>query len=101
MALGGQATLELSDDPVHRRQVLDRASGKRPLQLVQGTLGRKARGALDEVALQLAAQMLLEAAKLLPRDPMAPGVVVLKLRLRLGAQSEGPPDPLDVDPQDA
>ena len=61
MALGGEATLELGDYPVDRREVLDRAGGKRAVELVQRPLGGQGRGALDQAALELAAQVLLEA----------------------------------------
>ena len=61
VALGGQPALELGDDPVDRREVLGRAGGERAVELVQRALGRQGRGALDQVALELAAQVLLEA----------------------------------------
>ncbi len=54
VTLGGEATLELGDDPVDGGQVLDRAGGQRAVELVQRALGREARGALDQVALELA-----------------------------------------------
>ena len=50
-------------------------------------------------ALQLAAELLLELAQLLAGDALAARVVVGQLRLGLGAQSECPADPLDVDPE--
>jgi hypothetical protein len=62
MALGGEATLELGDHSVDRREVLDRPGGERPVELVQGPLGGQGRGALDQAALEFAAQMLLESA---------------------------------------
>src|SRR5205085_9955857 len=66
VALRGEAALELGDHPVDGREVLDRSTGQRPVELAERPLWGEAGGALDQVPLQLAAQVPLEAAKLLP-----------------------------------
>ena len=88
MALGGQAPFQLGDDAVHRGQILDRAARERPIELVQGPLGRQRRRALDEAALELAAQVGFEAAQLLAGKAGAAGVVLGQIGLRLGPEAE-------------
>src|SRR6185312_3609841 len=63
-------------------------------------LGRQRLRALDLLALQLAAQQLLEAAKLVARQPVAAGIVLVEVGLGLGAQPERTADALDVDADD-
>ena len=63
VALGGQAALELRHHAVHGGQVLDRPAGKRAVELVQRPRRRQPLGPLDGVALELAAQVGLEAAQ--------------------------------------
>ena len=101
VALGGQAALELGDDPVHGGEVLDRPGGQRAVELVQRPLGRQARGALDQVALELAAQVLLEPPQLVAGDAVAARVVLGQVGLRLGSQAERAADPLHVDAEHA
>ena len=69
VALGGEPALELRDDPVDLGEVLDRAARQRAVELAERALGRKALGALDQVALELSSQVLLEAPELVSRDP--------------------------------
>ena len=99
--LGGEPALELGDDAVHGGQVLDRAGGKRAVELGQRPLRRQRGGPLDQPALELAAQVLLEAPQLLARDALAAGIVVGEVGLGLGAQAERAADPLDVDAEHA
>ena len=101
MALGGQPALELGDDPVHGGEVLDRAARQRPVELVQRALGRQLGRALDQRALELAAQLLLEAAQLLARQALAARVVLGQVGLGLGAQPERAADALHVDAEHA
>ena len=101
VALGRETALELGDHAVHRREVLDRAGRERAVELGQRPLRRQARRALDQVALELAPQVLLEAPQLLAREPFAARVVVGQVGLRLGAQPERAADPLDVDAEHA
>src|SRR5205823_1167739 len=75
--------------------------GQRPVELAERPLRGEAGGALDQVPLQLAAQVPLEAAKLLPGRAVTAGVIVGEVGLRLGAQSERAPDALHIDPQHA
>ena len=68
VALRRQPALELHDDAVHRGEVLQRAAGERPVELVQRPRRRQRLGALDLRALELAAQVQLEAADLVARE---------------------------------
>ena len=97
MALGGEAALELGDDPVHGGEILDRPGRQRAIELGQRALGRQARRALDQAALQLSSEVGLEAAQLLAGDAVAAGIVGRQVGLGLGAQAQRPADPLDVD----
>src|SRR5262249_9386183 len=58
VALRGQPALELRHDLVDLGQVLDRTRRQRTVELVERALGRQTRGALDQIALELAAQVL-------------------------------------------
>ena len=101
VSLGRKPPLELRDDPVDRREVLDRPRRQRPVELGQRALGRQARGPLDQVALELAAELLLEAAQLVAADALAPRIAFGEVRLRLGSQPERTADPLHVDAEHA
>ena len=100
LALRLQPTLELRHDAVHGREVLERAARQRAVELVERPLGRQRLRALDLLALQLAAQQLLEPAQLVARQPVAAGIVLVEVRLRLGAQPERTADALHVDADD-
>ena len=67
--LGGEASLQLRDHSVDGGEVLDRARGERAIELVERALGREARGALDQVSLELTPQVLLEFSQLISRTP--------------------------------
>jgi hypothetical protein len=99
--LGGQAALELGDDLVYGGQILDGAGRERPVELGQRALGREARRALDQVAFELAAQVLLEFSELVAWQTVVSRVLLWEIGLGLGAETERAPDPLHVDAQDA
>ena len=89
-----QPSLELRHDPVHRRQVLERAAGQGAVELAQRLGGRQRLGALDQSALELAPQVALELAQAVLGDG---------LRIRqvpaagLAPELQRAPDALDVD----
>src|SRR5437588_2214456 len=96
MALGREAPLELRDDAVDRRQVLKRPARKRAVELPQRLRGRKRLRPLDQLALELAAQVTLERAQVLLRDRVRiwqRGALAARLSLQL----ERTADPLHVD----
>src|ERR1700727_495676 len=97
VALGREAALELRDDAVHGSEVLDRPGGERAVELGQRALGRQARGPLDQVALELAAQLLLEPAQLVTADTVTPRVALGQVGLWLGSEPECATDALHVD----
>ena len=68
---------------------------------VSGRFGGRLFGALDQVALELAAQVLLEAPQLIAGQPGTARVVLRELGLGLGAQAERAADPLHVDAEHA
>ena len=68
VALGGEPALELHDDAVDRGEVLGGAGRERAVELVQRPRRRQRLGALDLRALELAAQVGLEAADLVARQ---------------------------------
>ena len=100
VALSGQATLELGDDLVYGGQILDGAGPERPVELAQRALGRETRRALNQIAFELAAQVLLELSELGVWQTVVSGVLLWEIGLRLGAETERAPDPLHVDAQD-
>jgi len=73
------------------------ADPERAIELVERSLRRQTRGALDQVALKLTAQVLLEAPQLLAGDAVAARVIGRQVGLRLGSEPERAADPLDVD----
>ena len=101
VALGGEAPLELSDHTVDGGQVLDRAGGEGAVELVQRALGGEAGGALDQVALEFAPEVLLELSELISRQAFVPGIVFGQVGLGLGSQAEGSSYALHVDAEDA
>ena len=101
LALRLQPALELRDDAVHRREVLQRPRRQGAVELVQRPRRRQLLGALDLAALELAPQQRLEAPQRLARDAVAARVVARQLGLGLGAQAERAADALDVDADDA
>ncbi len=96
-----QPALQLGDRAVHRGEVLGRAGRQRAVELGQRARGRQLAGPLDQPALELAAQVGLEAANAvaIELDLLAGPVAALGLRAR--GQAERPADPLDVDADDA
>ena len=66
-----------------------------------GRLGGRLAGPLDQAALQLAAQVLLEAPQLLAGDAVAAGIVGGQVGLGLGAQAQRAADALHVDAEHA
>ena len=90
----GEAALELHDHPVDRGEVLQRAGRQRAVELVQRPRRRELAGALDLRALELAPQLLLEAADLVAGQRLARLVL---LRAAVRPQVERAADPLDVD----
>ena len=100
LALRLQPALELRHDAVHGCEVLERAARQRAVELVERPLGRQRLRALDLLALELAAQQLLEPAQLVARQPVAAGIVLVEVRLGLGAQAERTADALHVDADD-
>src|SRR5262249_11467843 len=97
LPLRRQPALELHDDAVHRREILDRTAGQRTVELGQRPGGRELLRALDQPALELAPQVGLEAAQLLAREAVAARVALGQVGLGLGAQAERATDPLHVD----
>ena len=98
MAERRDPALQLGDCAVDRGQVLRRAGRQRPVELRQRPRGRQLAGSLDRGPLELAAQVLLEAAHLVGverRQLLALGTPAARL------QSEAPADPLYVDPDHA
>ncbi len=96
LALGLQPPLELHDDLVDRREVLQWPAGKRPVELVQRSGGGQRARALDLCPLELAAEHRLELADLLARQALRAWVLRRQLGLRLRLQAQRPADPLDV-----
>ena len=89
--------LSCSDDAVHGGQVLQRVRwAARGRTRAAGAAGGSDCGALDQVALELAAQVALELAQPLARDRVGVGRVG-RLLLALALQPERAPDALDVD----
>ncbi len=68
VAEGRQAPLHLRDRPVDGREVLGRARRQRPVELGQRARWRQRRGALDQVAFELAPEVALEAVELVAVD---------------------------------
>ena len=93
MAAGRQAALQLRHHAVHLRQVLERPARKRAVELGQ-RLGRgQALGAVDQAALELPAQVGLEAPQGVAVEPLA----AWSPSRPCDAQVERAPDPLHVD----
>jgi hypothetical protein len=101
LALRLQPPLELGDDAVHGREVLQRPGRQRAVELVERARRRQRLGALDLRALELLAQQRLEAADRVAGEALGPRVVGRQVGLRLGAQAERAPDALHVDADDA
>ena len=99
----GEPALELHHDPVHGGEVLQRPGRQRAVELVQRPRGRQRLRALDLHPLELAPQVLLEAADLVARERLRPllGLILADLAGRLRAQPERAPDPLHVDAEHA
>src|SRR5207248_3304661 len=79
----------------------ERAAGKRPVELVERPGGRQAPGALDQRALELAAQLRLERAQRVARQALPPRVLAGQVGLGLGAETQRTANPLHVDADDA
>ena len=75
--------------------------GSDAVELVKRPLGRQRRRPLDQVALELTAEVLLEAPQLIPRESVTARIVGRQLGLGLGSQPEGAADSLHVDAEDA
>ena len=76
VALGGETALELCDDLVDLREILDGARGKGAVELVERTLRREARCALDQIAFECwRTDQLEDFVKVLSRDRNAAGIV--------------------------
>ena len=75
MSLRGEAPLQLRDDPMDGREVLDRTGREGAIELVQRTLGREAGRALDQVSFEFASEVLLEFSELVSRYTVVPRVV--------------------------
>ena len=75
--------------------------GKRAVEFVERTLGRQAGRALDQVAFELASEVLLEFSELVSWEAVVSRVVLREVRLGIGPQAEGSPDSLHVDAEDA
>ena len=86
---------------MHRGQVLRRAARQRPVEVGERPRRGQGRGALDQVALELAAEVALEAVELVAVDRRHLLGAVLGRRLGPGGEPEGAPDPLHVDADDA
>ncbi len=96
-----QPSLHLRDGAVHGGQVLGRVGRQSAVELGQRPRGRQGVGALDQVALELAAQVTLESVELLAVDRRQLVGAVLGRRLGAGGEAEGAADPLYVDPDHA
>jgi hypothetical protein len=103
VALGGEPALELHHHAVHGGEVLQRARRQGAVELVQRPRRRQCLRALDLRALELAAQVLLEAPDLLARERLARrlGLVLLHRAAGLRAQTERAADALHVDAEHA
>ena len=97
VAEGRQPPLHLRDRAVDRRQVLGRAARQGAVEVGQRAGGGQGRGALDQVALELAAQVALEAVELVAVDRRQLLAAVLGRLLGPGREAERAADPLHVD----
>src|SRR6185436_863060 len=71
VALRGEPALELHHDAVHGGEVLQRPGRERAVELVERARRRERLRALDLRALELAPQLLLEAADLVAGERLA------------------------------
>ena len=89
-----EAALELGHGAVHGGEVLRGAGGQRAVEVGERARRRQPLGALDQVALELAAQVALELVQALAVERRH---LLLGLGPRLGLEPERAPDALHVD----
>src|SRR5205807_2891205 len=94
--LRGESPLQLSDDAVDGREVLQRPARERAIELAQRLRRRQRLGALDQLALELSTQVTLELAQALPRHRIRVRQR-RALATRLPLQVERAADPLHVE----
>ena len=101
VGLGGEAALELGDDPVDGGEVLQRAGGQCAVELGERAAGRERLRALDTGGVEFLAQVGLETADLLAGELWLLSALVLHRAPRLASQAQSAADALDVDAEHA